>query len=271
MKTFKVQKQQKLSAFLIENYNGEISYSAVMKLFRKKDVKVNGIRVNKDVTVCVGDEVCSYYNGEKQFTLTEVYRDENILITDKPSGITSEDFEARVKTIYKTAELCHRLDRNTDGLLCFSLNAIANEELLKAFKDRTVKKYYLAEIYGTFDKKSDVLTAYLVKDSINSQVKIYKKKVDDSVKIVTAYKTLKESGGTSLVEVELVTGKTHQIRAHLAYEGHFIIGDGKYGNNKINARYKAKTQKLTAYRIAFYGLNELRYLNGKEFKLERVG
>ena len=109
----------------------------------------------------------------------------------------------------------------------------------------------------------------MAKLKAKTNVKIFKKQVENSVKIITAYKTLKESGGTSLLEVELITGKTHQIRAHLAYEGHFIIGDGKYGNVKINQTYKAKGQRLTAYKIVFETGGALSYLNGKEFKLER--
>lgn len=269
MKSFTVGKEQKLSAFLLDSYNGALNYGAFMKLLRKKDVKINGARVNKDVTVYLGDKIDCYYDGEVTFTLAEVYKDDNILILDKPKNITSEDFEVLVKKTYPTANLCHRLDRNTDGILCFSLNDDSYEELLTAFKERTVKKYYLAEVYGVFENKSDTLTAYLLKNSIESNVKIFNKKVDGAVKIITKYKTLKSSGGTSLIEVELVTGKTHQIRAHLAYAGHFIIGDGKYGNVKINSTYKAKSQRLTAYKIEFELKGKLEYLYGREFKLSR--
>ena len=269
MKEFTCDKYVKLSNFIIEKYAGGISYGTVMKLLRKKDIKVNGVRVYKDVTLSFGDEIAVYYDGEKSYSISVVYADDNVLICDKPTGITSEDFELVVKKEYPTAELCHRLDRNTDGILCFSLNEQANEELLKAFKNRTVKKYYLCEVYGSFKNKSGTLTAYLLKNAKESAVKIFKKQVENSVKIITAYKTLKESGGTSLLEVELITGKTHQIRAHLAYEGHFIIGDGKYGNQKVNALYKAKGQRLTAYKILFETSGALSYLNAKEFKLKR--
>ena len=269
MKVFNCDKYSKLSNFIIEKYQGAISYGTVMKLLRKKDIKVNGVRVNKDVIVSFGDEISVYYDGEKTYEISVIYIDENLLICDKPTGITSEDYELVVKKTYPTAELCHRLDRNTDGILCFSLNQTANAELLNAFKNRTVKKYYLCEVYGSFNEKEGTLTAYLIKNAKESTVKIFKRQIENSVKIITKYKTLKRSGGTSLLEVELVTGKTHQIRAHLAHEGHFIIGDGKYGNMKINALYKAKGQRLTAYKIAFETGGALKYLSGKEFKLLR--
>ena len=241
-----------------------------MKLLRKKDIKINGVRVNKDVMLCVGDEVCCYYDGKSAPELKIIYVDDNVLILDKPCKITSEDFETIVKQTYKTAELCHRLDTNTDGLICFSLNESAKNALYNAFKNRTVKKYYLAEVYGEFAKKSGAFSDYLVKDASSGTVKIFSKQVKNSVKITTLYKTLKQSGGTSLIEVELVTGKTHQIRAHLAYHGHFIIGDGKYGDNKINKLYKANFQRLTAYKIAFnFSDDNLSYLNGKQFTLNR--
>ena len=269
MKNFTCDKNLKLSSFLIEKYAGGISYGTVMKLLRKKDVKVNGARVNKDVPLYVGDEVAVYYDAEKTYSIVEIYRDTDFLIVDKPTGITSEDFETVVKKQYATAILCHRLDRNTDGLLCFALTNYGYNYLTNAFKNRTAKKLYLCEVYGSFIKKQDTLTAYLVKNSADSLVKIFKTNVKGSVKIITAYKTLKESGGTSLLEVELVTGKSHQIRAHLANEGHFIIGDGKYGDVKINSLYKAKTQRLTAYKISFTGDDVPPSLKGKQFTLNR--
>ena len=128
-----------------------------------------------------------YYDGEKTFSVAEVYLDENILVADKPKGITSEDYESLVKTKYSTATLCHRLDRNTDGLICFALNENAEKELLLAFKNRDIDKYYLAEVYGAFKNKKDTLTAYLVKNSADSTVKIFSNKVDMSISLSTAH------------------------------------------------------------------------------------
>ena len=152
MKVFTADKYVKLTNFIIEKYAGGISYGTVMKLLRKKDIKVNDVRVNKDVTLSFGDEVKVYYDGEKTYQISVVYVDDNILICDKPNGITSEDYESLVKKEYSTAELCHRLDRNTDGILCFSLNQTANTELLKAFKNRTA-----GEKHGKTDQLHGVI------------------------------------------------------------------------------------------------------------------
>ncbi len=269
MKSFKVISAIKLSKFLGLNYGVEMPYSTYKKLLRNKDIKVNGVRVSSDVSLNIGDEVLVYFDGVKK-PLSVVFEDENILVLDKPSGITSEDYEKQVQKEYKTAKLCHRLDRNTSGLIIFALNALAETELLKAFKTRTVEKYYMAEVYGAFDNNEGVLTDYLVKDSNNSLVKIYKTEVDNSVKIITEYKTIEKTKETSVLLIKLITGKTHQIRAHLAFYGKFIVGDGKYGDNIVNKRLKAKTQRLTAVKIVFdFKGGELKYLNGKVIELLR--
>ncbi len=269
MKSFKVTKATKLSKLLEVNYGVEMPYSTYKKLLRNKDIKVNGARVNNDLLLNVGDEVIVYFDGIKK-PLTVVFKDENILVLDKPSGITSEDYEKQVQKDYETAKLCHRLDRNTSGLIIFSLNDTAETELLKAFKTRTIEKYYLAEVYGAFDSNEGVLTDYLVKDSKNSLVKIFDKEVNNSVKIITEYKTVEQTKETSVLLIKLITGKTHQIRAHLAHYGKFIIGDGKYGDNLVNKRLKAKEQRLTAVKVIFnFKGGKLKYLNGKIVELDR--
>ena len=127
----------------------------------------------------------------------------------------------------------------------------AYNEMLKAFKERTVEKYYLCEVYGKMKSPSNRLTAYLKKDGDNSLVKIYDNEVLGSVKIITEYQTVEEREETTVLRVKLITGKTHQIRAHLAHEGNFIIGDNKYGDSDINKKFKAKRQKLIAYNLKF--------------------
>ncbi len=269
MKSFKVTKAIKLSKFFKLNYGAEMPYSTYKKLLRNKDIKVNGVRVNSDVLLNPSDEVLVYFDGVKK-PLSVLFEDENILVLDKPSGITSEDYEKQVQNDYKTAKLCHRLDRNTSGLIIFSLNDMAETELLKAFKTRRIEKYYLAEIYGAFYSNEGVLTDYLVKDSSSSLVKIYKNEVKSSVKIITEYKTVERTKETSILFIKLITGKTHQIRAHLAFYGKFIVGDGKYGDNLINKRLKAKAQHLTSVKVIFnFNGGELKYLNGKVVELNR--
>ena len=221
-----------------------------MKLIRNKDVKVNSKRVSKDVLVAIDDFIEVYYNGEER-SYTPVFNECGVLVFNKPPTITSEDFELLLQKTFGDIKLCHRLDRNTSGLLVFARDNKAYEELLLAFKNRTVDKYYMAEVYGKLAVKKARLTAYLYKDAENSQVIIYDSFVKGSQKIITEYEVIKESEKTSVLSVKLITGKTHQIRAHLAHVGHFIVGDGKYGDIKINKSLNIKRQKLTAYKLKF--------------------
>lgn len=266
---FKADGDEKLSEAILARFNGAMSYSLVMKLIRQKDVKINGERTNKDVAVAKGDEISVYTTAYDNRAENILFEDENVLAAVKPKGITSEDFYDLIKKTHPTAFFVHRLDRNTDGIMLFALNQTANNELLKGFKNRTFKKYYSARVYGTFDKKEGTLEAYLLKDEKKSEVKIFDEPKKGAVKIITRYEVLSEDGETSLLNVELVTGKTHQIRAHLAHVGHPLIGDGKYGYKSINDRFKEKTQSLTAYKteLRFGKESPLFYLNGKTFTL----
>lgn len=266
---FKADGDEKLSEAILARFNGAMSYSLVMKLIRQKDVKINGERTNKDVTVAKGDEISVYTTAYDNRAENILFEDENVLAAVKPKGITSEDFYDLIKKTHPTAFFVHRLDRNTDGIMLFALTPAANDELLKGFKNRTFKKYYSARVYGTFDKKEGTLEAYLLKDEKKSEVKIFDEPKKSAVKIITRYEVLSEDGETSLLNVELVTGKTHQIRAHLAHVGHPLIGDGKYGYKSINDRFKEKTQSLTAYKteLGFGKESPLFYLNGKTFTL----
>lgn len=253
MKSFYCEKEAKLTKFILEKYDGEISFSTLQKLLRNKDVKVNGKRVNSDVLISAGDKIDVYYDGSGSFNSYEVLLNESgVLVVFKPSGITVEKFEEIINKTYKGAKLCHRLDRNTSGLLVLATTKQAELELLKAFKERTIKKEYICEVYGKLKEKQAVLTAYLRKDEKISKVFITPNKVEGSTKIITEYKVLKENENSSILSVNLITGKTHQIRAHLAFNGNPLIGDGKYGQNHINERFKAKTQRLTAYKLTFY-------------------
>ncbi len=268
MQKFTVDKTQKLSKICLNSCVG-LSYGTFMKLLRKKDIKVNGARVTADVTVNAGDNVEVYYTPERVAPYTVIYDDENIVVIDKKSGYESDVVYDALLNEYKTAKYIHRLDRNTSGLMIFALNEIAETELLSGFKNRTFYKKYRCTVNGIVKKDEDILTAYLVKDGKNSLVKIYDKKVDGAVLIKTGYKVLSRGVDTTELSVTLYTGKTHQIRAHLAHIGHFIIGDGKYGVNEINKRHRATRQKLTACTLTlkFETSSPLYYLNDKTFSI----
>ena len=240
-----------------------------MKLLRNKDIKVNGKRVSSDVTLSVGDNVEIFYSPKKQEKYSIIYKDENVVVINKKSGYSFESIYTDLTELFSDVYAVHRLDRNTSGIMIFALNFNAEGELLQAFKNHQFIKIYTAEVFGKLPKKHDVLTAYLTKDSKQSFVKISNLKTPNSYFIKTEYMVVEEKEKTSLVKIRLWTGKTHQIRAHLAFIGNSIVGDGKYGNNALNKEFKASSQKLTATELTlnFSEQSFLFYLNGKTFSI----
>ncbi len=235
---------------IVEKLFPELSYNFLMKLIRKKEVSVNGKKVGEQYEVMKGDVVYIYL---KPFAvpIKYLYLDDDLAVVYKPKGVTSDgerSFSSLVDYALNGVLLLHRLDTNTDGLLMFARNERTEKLFLEAMKLGYVEKHYKATVYGDVTPNNGHFSDYLVKDSVKGRVRVYDHPVNGE-KIDLDYRVLSRNDGLTNLEVIIYGGKTHQIRAQLAYHGMFIIGDGKYGDDRINKLYKKKSQELTAVKL----------------------
>ena len=297
---------QRLDRFLMKLFPS-LKSGIINKAVRNKDIKLNGKRTeisyrlvkNDVIYVFLSDFLLGVKNDEDDFMasgdkLSVVYEDHNILLTDKEQGLvvhsdeskTSDTLINRIKKyLYLKGEyapeseqsfapsLCNRIDRNTGGIVIAAKNAEALRILNEKIKNRELVKKYLCIVIGKPKKNEDILTAYLERDLVQKQVRISSKKAPNNLTIKTKYKLIDSCNELSLLEAELLTGRTHQIRAHMAYIGHPLLGDGKYGINRINMKYGFKMQALYSYKLKFDFSSDsgiLNYMNKKEFTVKNV-
>lgn len=279
------------------------------KYIRLKRIKLNGKRVEKSYRLVVGDLLELYVNDE--FFLDEsnperaflavpdkidiLYEDDNILLLDKRVGlVVHEDNDNTLDTLINrtlhylynqgcydpasersfTPALCNRIDRNTGGIVIVAKNAESLRIMNEKIKQRELEKTYLCVAIGHMPKPSDILTHYHIKSDTDNTVRVYDRQQSGTKTMITGYTVLDGGIDTSLLEVQLHTGRTHQIRAHLAHIGHPLVGDGKYGDGRINRQYNQKYQLLYAYKLKFCFKDSephlLSYLSERTFTAENV-
>ena len=311
MRIIKINKNdagQRLDKFLTKAVKG-LPTSMMYKLIRTKKIKVNRKRAEQKYILAEGDEIQLFIReeffdspekddgalGRITPKLNILYEDDNIMLLNKRPGVlVHEDTDGGENTLimhvkaylYQRGEydpdeeqsfapaLCNRIDRNTGGVVIAAKNAEALRIMNEKIRNNEVKKTYLCLVHGVPERREALLHAYLRKNSADNMVEVRDRKFEGSKEIITGYRVLEVRGGgrESLVEVDLITGRTHQIRAHMAHIGHALVGDGKYGVNRDEKKQGYKYQALYAYKLEFPRTkqeNALSYLEGRSFSIDK--
>ncbi|HJB16533.1 MAG TPA: RluA family pseudouridine synthase [Candidatus Blautia excrementipullorum] len=275
------------------------------KMLRKKNITLNGkkasgnekLQVGDQVKLFLSDDTFSKFAGKEEiprarFPLDILYEDNDILLINKPAGMLSQPdgsgepslVEFLTGYLLETGALssedlktfhpsvCNRLDRNTSGIVAAGKSLAGLQELSALFRGREVRKYYLTLVQGVLTEEKHI-KGYLHKDAKYNKVSIYREKREGALPVETIYIPLGSNGQVTLLKIRLITGRPHQIRAHLAAEGFPVIGDRKYGqepfNRKCMERYQLRHQLLHAWRLQFPGLSgKLERLSGQSFRAE---
>ena len=295
---------QRLDKFLLK-YMNRAPKSFLYKMMRKKNITLNGKKAQGNEQLKKGDTVKLFlseetigkfsekqdYAGKAEAELDILYEDKHTIFINKPVGMLSQKagqkdvslVEHLIAYLLTTGQIrpdelasfrpsvCNRLDRNTSGIVAAGKTLAALQELSRMFRERTIRKYYLCLVAGTVTEKRRI-SGWLSKDEKTNKVAVRSAPDGESVPIETEYRPIRSRDETTLLEVHLITGKTHQIRAHLAFLGAPVLGDIKYGNRKWNEKAGLKTQALCAVQLTFGQIPEessLHYLSGKQIRLEQ--
>lgn len=220
--------------------------SAVRRLFQRRDVKRGGVRLGADDAVAGGDRLTLYLpDAWTDFTIETVFDDGRLLAAVKPQGLPvdadqdgvgADTLLTRLRRVHPSARLCHRLDAATGGLVLAAMDDETEAKALQTFRDHALQKTYFALAKGGFERPEGVLRAYLLKDAAKSLVRVVHAPRPGAKPIETRYRAVDERDGIARVELEPVTGRTHQLRAHMADFGHPLLGDDKYGDRALNKR-----------------------------------